>query len=227
MRVLVVEDEAALADVIARGLRQDGLAVDLAADGQGALDMAGVVAYDVVVLDRNLPGISGDDVCRRLIAESQPPRIIMLTADGNVSARIEGLTIGADDYLPKPFQMAELIARIRALGRRPTALTPPRMVVGDLDVEPARRRVSRAGRELLLTRKEFGVLEVLAAAPGIVVSAEELLDRVWDEAADPFTNAVRITMMTLRRKLGEPGMIETVVGVGYRLSAPAPMTQPE
>lgn len=227
MRVLVVEDEAALADVIARGLRQDGLAVDLAADGEAALDRTDVVAYDVVVLDRNLPGISGDDVCRKLIAESLPPRILMLTAAGHVSARIEGLTIGADDYLPKPFQMAELIARIRALGRRPTTLTPTRMVIGDLDIEPARRRVTRSGRELALTRKEFGVLEVLAAAGGTVVSAEELLDRVWDEAADPFTNAVRITMMTLRRKLGEPGMIETVVGVGYRLAAPDPASRPE
>ena len=227
MRVLVVEDEAALADVIARGLRQDGLAVDLAADGEAALDRTGANAYDVVVLDRNLPGISGDDVCRQLIAESQPPRILMLTAAGHVSARVEGLAIGADDYLPKPFQMAELIARIRALGRRPTTLTPPRMVIGDLDIEPARRRVTRAGRELSLTRKEFGVLEVLAAAAGNVVSAEELLDRVWDEAADPFTNAVRITMMTLRRKLGEPGMIETVVGVGYRLAAPTPTPEPK
>ena len=217
MRVLVVEDEEALADVIARGLRQSGLAVDVALDGEEAIEKVDVSPYDVVVLDRLLPGIHGDDVCRQLVARREPPRILMLTAAGNVDARVEGLSIGADDYLPKPFVMSELVARVRALGRRPSARTPPRLTVGDLAIDPSQRTVSRNGRDVSLTRKEFGVLEVLASAPGRVVSAEELLDRVWDEAADPFTNAVRITMMTLRRKIGEPAMIETVVGVGYRL----------
>jgi DNA-binding response OmpR family regulator len=218
VRVLVVEDEAALADVVARGLRQAGLAVDVAADGEEGLAKAEVTPYDVVVLDRGLPGIHGDDVCRALLRATPTPRVIMLTAAGNVDARVEGLTIGADDYLPKPFVMAELVARVRALGRRPDAATPPVLMVGDLVVDTSRRTATRAGRPLTLTRKEFGVLEVLAGKPGTVVSAEELLERVWDEEADPFTNAVRITIMTLRRKLGEPPMVETIVGVGYRLA---------
>lgn len=221
MRILVVEDDADLADVLARGLRQASLAVDLAYDGEEALEKAEITPYEVVVLDRGLPGIHGDEVCRTLIALPNPPRIIMLTAAGNVDARIEGLSIGADDYLPKPFNMAELIARVRALGRRPNAATPPTLTVGDIVVEPARHTATRGGRELALTRKEFGVLEVLVAAAGNVVSAEELLEKVWDEEADPFTNAVRITVMTLRRKLGDPQVIETVIGVGYRLD-PAP-----
>jgi DNA-binding response OmpR family regulator len=217
MRILVVEDEVALADVVARGLRQAGLAVDVANDGEVALAKAEVTPYEVVVLDRQLPGMHGDDVCRQLLARTPMPRIIMLTAAGNVDARIEGLAIGADDYLPKPFVMAELVARVRALGRRPAVAMPPILVAGNLVVDPARREASRGGRPLPLTRKEFGVLEVLAATPGRVVSAEDLLERVWDEEADPFTNAVRITLMTLRRKLGDPPLIETVVGVGYRL----------
>jgi DNA-binding response OmpR family regulator len=217
MRVLVTEDEVALADVVGRGLRQAGFAVDLAYDGEEALEKAEATSYDVVVLDRQLPGIHGDVVCRRLIELPSPPRIIMLTAAGNVDARIEGLAIGADDYLPKPFVMAELIARVRALGRRPSAVTPPQLIFGDLVVDASRHIATRAGKDLPLTRKEFGVLQVLASAEGKVVSAEELLDRVWDEEADPFTNAVRITMMTLRRKLGDPPLIETVIGVGYRL----------
>jgi len=217
MRVLVVEDEVELADVVARGLRQAGLAVDIACDGEEALQKAVATPYEVVVLDRGLPGIHGDDVCRELLASIPVPRILMLTAAGNVDARVEGLAIGADDYLPKPFDMAELVARIRALGRRPAAATPPILVAGGLVVDPARREATREGRVLPLTRKEFGVLEVLVAAAGRVVSAEELLERVWDEEADPFTNAVRITVMTLRRKLGEPLLIETVIGVGYRL----------
>lgn len=217
MRVLVVEDEVELADVLARGLRQAGLAVDIATDGEEALDKAVATPYEVVVLDRGLPGISGDAVCGALLAGSPAPRILMLTAAGNVDARVEGLAIGADDYLPKPFVMAEVVARIRALGRRSGAVTPPVLVTGDLVVDPARHEARRAGRLVPLTRKEFGVLEVIVAAAGHVVSAEELLERVWDEEADPFTNAVRITMMTLRRKLGEPPLIETVIGVGYRL----------
>jgi DNA-binding response OmpR family regulator len=217
MRVLVTEDEVALADVVGRGLRQAGFAVDLAYDGEEALEKAETTSYEVVVLDRQIPGIHGDVVCRRLIELPSPPRIIMLTAAGNVDARIEGLAIGADDYLPKPFVMAELIARVRALGRRPSAVTPPQLIVGDLVVDASRHVATRAGKDLPLTRKEFGVLEVLTSAEGKVVSAEELLERVWDEEADPFTNAVRITMMTLRRKLGDPPLIETVIGVGYRL----------
>jgi len=217
MRVLVTEDEVALADVVGRGLRQAGFAVDLAYDGEEALEKAEATSYEVVVLDRQLPGLHGDVVCRRLIELPSPPRIIMLTAAGNVDARIEGLAIGADDYLPKPFVMAELIARVRALGRRPSSVTPPQLTFGDLVVDASRHVATRAGKDLPLTRKEFGVLEVLASAEGKVVSAEELLERVWDEEADPFTNAVRITMMTLRRKLGDPPLIDTVIGVGYRL----------
>src|SRR5215203_1922637 len=174
MRVLIVEDDADLADVVARGLRQAGLAVDVAFDGEEALEKATVTPYEVVVLDRGLPGISGDEVCRQLIANTPPPRIIMLTAAGNVDARVEGLAIGADDYLPKPFAMAELIARVRALGRRPAAATPPILTIGDLMFDPSRRTATRAGRSLSLTRKEFGLLEVLASKPGTVVSAEEL-----------------------------------------------------
>lgn len=217
MRVLVVEDEPELADVVARGLRQAGLAVDLAYDGEAALEKAVATPYEVVVLDRGLPGIPGDEVCRELLAASPAPRILMLTAAGNVDARIEGLAIGADDYLPKPFVMAELVARIRALGRRSAVVTPPILVAGALTVDPARREAYRGERLLPLTRKEFGVLEVIVAAAGRVVSAEELLERVWDEEADPFTNAIRITVMTLRRKLGDPPLIETVIGIGYRL----------
>lgn len=221
MRVLVVEDEASLADVVARGLRQAGLAVDLAYDGEAALEKAVATPYEVVVLDRGLPGIPGDEVCRELLTANPAPRILMLTAAGNVDARIAGLAIGADDYLPKPFVMAELVARIRALGRRSAAVTPPILVAGDLAVDAARREAHRGDRLLPLTRKEFGVLEVIVAAAGRVVSAEELLERVWDEEADPFTNAIRITVMTLRRKLGDPPLIETVIGVGYRLSSDA------
>ncbi len=216
MRVLVVEDDRDLADVIARGLRQAGLAVDVAFDGEAALEKAIATAYEVVVLDRQLPGLSGDAVCRALLATTPTPRVLMATASGEVAARIDGLALGADDYLPKPFVMAELVARVRALGRRPDAATPPVLAFQDLVVDPARRTATRSGAPISLTRKEFGVLEAIVAAGGRVVSAEELLERVWDDAADPFTNAVRITLMTLRRKLGDPPLIETVVGVGYR-----------
>ena len=218
MRVLIIEDDEALADVLARGLRQDGLAVDLAFDGEEGIEKAEVTPYDEVVLDRGLPGISGDEVCTALVAMETTPRIIMLTAAGNVDSRIEGLSLGADDYLPKPFVMAELIARIRALARRPNAATPPQLVSGDLVIDTTRHAATRGDRPLSLTRKEFGVLETIVAAQGRVVSSEDLLERVWDEAADPFTNAVRITVMTLRRKLGEPPLIETVIGVGYKLA---------
>ena len=218
MRVLVVEDDDALADVIARGLRQEALAVDLAVDGHEAVEKTAVTAYDVVVLDRDLPRIHGDDVCRHLVEADGTERILMLTASGQLEDRVEGLRLGADDYLAKPFAMKELVARIRALGRRAAPAVPPVLQHGDLELDPARHRAERGGQNLKLTRKEFGVLEVLMRANGQVVSSEELLERVWDEHTDPFTNAIRITIMTLRRKLGEPPLIETVVGVGYRLT---------
>lgn len=218
VRVLVVEDDEALADVIARGLRQEALAVDVAFDGGQAVTKTELNGYDVVVLDRDLPVVHGDEVCRRLTEQGRGERILMLTASGTLDERVTGLALGADDYLAKPFAMRELVARVRALGRRVPALVPPVLRHTDLEVDTARRKVVRGGRELSLTRKEFGVLEVLMAADGQVVSAEELLEKVWDENTDPFTNAIRITVMTLRRKLGDPPMIETVVGVGYKLT---------
>jgi DNA-binding response OmpR family regulator len=227
VRVLVVEDEEALADAIARGLRREGMAVDVAGDGGIALEKAATNGYDVVVLDRDLPVVHGDDVCRKLI-ESSPapgaaelPRILMLTASGDLDDRVEGLMLGADDYLGKPFAFAELVARIRALARRGSLAVKPVLEVGDVVVDPARHFVTRAGRPLPVTRKELAVLEVLIRAGGAVVSAEQLLERVWDEHADPFTTTVRVTVMTLRKKLGEPGIIDTVVGSGYRVPAAA------
>lgn len=217
MRVLVVEDDEALADVIARGLRQEALAVDLATDGAEALHKTAMTTYDVVVLDRDLPGVHGDEVCHQLAGGDTGERILMLTASGTLDDRVAGLELGADDYLPKPFDMKELVARIRALGRRSSAAVPPVLEWDDISVDSGRRSATRDGRDLNLTRKEFGVLEVLMTADGRVVSSEELLERVWDEHTDPFTNAIRITIMTLRRKLGEPTVIETAVGVGYQL----------
>ena len=217
MRVLVVEDEVLLADAVARGLRREGLAVDVAHDGRDALGKAAVTRYDVVVLDRDLPEVSGDEVCRRLVASGALTRVLMLTASGSLDARVEGLALGADDYLPKPFAFVELVARVRALGRRATPPAPPVLRAGDLELDPARRSAVRAGRELELTRKELGILEVLLAAGGAVVSSEQLLDRVWDEHTDPFTSTVRVTVGTLRKKLGDPPLIETVVGAGYRV----------
>ena len=217
MRVLVVEDDQALADGVARGLRRKGLAVDVVGDGDEALLKTSVNSYDVVVLDRDLPGTHGDDVARALVAREDSPRIIMLTAAGSLDARVEGLSIGADDYLSKPFAMAELEARVRALARRPGLAVQPVLTHADLQLDSGAFRALRGGRELHLTRKEFGVLEALMSSHPRVVSAEELVERVWDEHADPFTNAPRITMVTLRRKLGDPPLIETVTGVGYRL----------
>jgi DNA-binding response OmpR family regulator len=217
VRVLVVEDEAVLAAAIARGLRREAMAVDVSHDGGDALAKLGVNRYDVVVLDRDLPGVHGDDVCQAVAAEASPTRILMLTAAGTVDDRIDGLTLGADDYLGKPFAFGELVARIRALARRSRDPLPPVLERHDVRLDPARREATRAGHFLHLTRKEFGVLEALLAADGAVVSAEDLLERVWDEHADPFTNTVRVTIMNLRRKLGRPPLIETVVGVGYRL----------
>ncbi len=217
MRVLVVEDEQVLADAIARGLRREGMAVDVSHDGGAALERVAVNRYDVMVLDRDLPVVHGDDVCRRLAGDELSPCIIMLTASGGLEDRVDGLTLGADDYLAKPFAFAELVARVRALGRRSRPSLPPVLSRKGVSVDPARRVASRDGRFLRLTNKELAVLEVLLGAGGAVVSAEELLERAWDEHADPFTNAVRVTVMTLRKKLGHPPVIETVPGAGYRL----------
>ena len=214
MRLLVVEDHATLADRIAQGLRQAGMAVDAVYDGAAALSVAAQTTYDVVVLDRDLPVIHGDRVCQTLAGSG--PRVLMLTAAGEVDDRVDGLELGADDYLPKPFDFAELVARVRALARRaPSA--PPVLRRGDLTVDRARHRASRGSRALLLTRKEFGVLETLLAADGALVSAEELLEQVWDTNIDPFSNVVSVTLTRLRHKLGDPPIIETVVGKGYRM----------
>src|SRR6476469_9677258 len=217
MRVLVVEDEVQLAEAVARGLRREGMAVDIAHDGDDGYSKAALTRYDVVVLDRDLPGISGDEICRRLSDDESLTRVIMLTASGTVEDKVSGLALGADDYLPKPFAFAELVARVRALGRRTTPAAPPVLTAADIELDPAKRTVTRNGELIELTRKEFGVLETLLTAQGAVVSSEELLDRVWDENADPFTTTVQVTMMTLRRKLGEPAIIDTVVGSGYRI----------
>lgn len=213
----MVEDEQPLADAIARGLRREGMAVDVAYDGEGGQEKASITRYDVIVLDRDLPVMSGDELCREVVASGELTRVLMLTASGTVQDRVDGLSLGADDYLAKPFAFPELTARVRALGRRATPAAPPLLTALGLSLDPARRVVRRGGDEVDLTRKEFGVLEVLLAAGGAVVSSEELLERVWDEHADPFTTTVRVTMMTLRKKLGEPGVIDTVVGSGYRV----------
>jgi DNA-binding response OmpR family regulator len=216
VRVLVVEDHVTLANRISEGLRDAGFAVDVVYDGAAALETATSTGYDVVVLDRDLPGVHGDRVCRRLVRAGSASRILMLTAATDVEDRVDGLELGADDYLGKPFAFPELIARIRALGRRGPG-SPAIVQRGDLVVDRARHRASRAGIPLTLTRKEFGVLECLAEANGAVVSAEELLEHVWDAHADPFSNTVAVTVGRLRRKLGDPPLIETIVGVGYRL----------
>jgi len=212
----VVEDQAELADDIADGLRDQGIGADVAYDGAVGIEKALMTAYDVVILDRDLPRVHGDAVCATLATTPSQARILLLTASGTVSDRVDGLNLGADDYLTKPFAFAELVARVRALARRAPA-APPVTVRGDLVFDRARRRASRAGRPLSLTRKELAVLEELLVADGAVVSAEELLERVWDENADPFTRTVTVTLARLRRKLGEPELIETVVGSGYRL----------
>lgn len=214
MRVLVVEDHVTLATRIGEGLRDAGMAVDVVHDGAAALAGAAETAYDVIVLDRDLPVVHGDQVCRSLAGVGA--RILLLTAATSIDDRVDGLELGADDYLGKPFAFPELVARVRALSRRsPSA--PPLVRRGDLTVDRARHRASRAGRPLSLTRKEFGVLELLAAADGGVVSAEDMIEHVWDSNADPFSNVVSVTLTRLRRKLGPPPVIETVVGRGYRL----------
>jgi DNA-binding response OmpR family regulator len=194
------------------------MAVDLAPDGSDALVKARIVRYDVVVLDRDLPGVHGDEVCRAVRVERPETGILMLTAAGTLQDVIEGLGLGADDYLAKPFRFAELVARIHALARRASPSRPPVLRHGDIELDPARRMLTRDGQSVELARKEFAVLEVLMGADGATVSAEELLERVWDEHTDPFTNVVRMTIMTLRRKLGEPIAVETVIGVGYRMA---------
>jgi DNA-binding response OmpR family regulator len=193
------------------------MAVDVSYDGSEGHELALVTRYDVVVLDRDLPGVHGDEICADLVASGALTRVLMLTASGSVAERVEGLQLGADDYLPKPFDFDELVARVQALGRRATPPAPPVLTVADLVLDPARRTVTRAGQPLDLTRKEFGLLEELLKARGAVVSSEELLERVWDANADPFTTTVRVTMMTLRKKIGDPALIETVVGAGYRV----------
>jgi DNA-binding response OmpR family regulator len=218
MRILIAEDERRLAGAIARGLRREGMAVDVAHDGASALVKARVVPYDVVVLDRDLPELHGDEVCRHLSGgDERETKVLMLTAADSLDDVVDGLSLGADDYLPKPFEWKELVARIRALARRAGRALPTVLRCGDVELDPARRTVTRAGQQIDLTPKEFGVLEALMSADGAAVSAEELLQRVWDEHADPFTDTVRMTVMTLRRKLGEPAVLETVMGAGYRI----------
>jgi len=220
MRVLVVEDFQVLAAAIGTGLRREGMAVDVVLDGDDALEHLAVTRYDVVVLDRDLPGTHGDEVCRRLVAGRSGSRVLMLTAASTVRDRVDGLGLGADDYLPKPFDFAELVARVRALARRSAPALPPTLEGGDITLDPNRRVAFRAGRRLDLSPKEFAVLECLLAAAGRVVSAEELLERVWDEAAGPFTTAVKTTIRRLRGKLGDPPVIDTIREGGYRIGEP-------
>jgi DNA-binding response OmpR family regulator len=217
MRVLIVEDHEELAETVALGLRREGMAVDTTLDGATALRKAMVVNYEVIVLDRDLPGVHGDEVCRALIARGSQARVLMLTAAGTIGDRVHGLSIGADDYLSKPFAFAELVARVRALARRAQPLVPPILAKADLTLDPARRIATRASGRLDLSPKELAVLEILLAADGAVVSPEELLARAWDEVADPFSNVVKVTISRLRRKLGDPPLIETIQIAGYRI----------
>jgi DNA-binding response OmpR family regulator len=217
MRVLLVEDHVELADTVATGLRREGIAVDVALDGHEALARLALTDYDVLVLDRDIPGVHGDQICRSLVADGRDGRILMLTAAGSIEDRVDGLGLGADDYLPKPFAFAELVARVRALARRSGTQLPPVLVHESLRVDPANRLATRDGRRLSLSPKELSVLEHLLGASGRIVSAEELLEHVWDENADPFTTTVKVTIRRLRAKLGEPPLIETVPRAGYRI----------
>ncbi|HWF74372.1 MAG TPA: response regulator transcription factor [Solirubrobacteraceae bacterium] len=217
MKVLIAEDHKRLARALADGLRREGMAVDIVLDGEDALAHARLNRYDVVVLDRDLPGLHGDEVCRALVADGTESRVLMLTAASTIKDRVQGLGLGADDYLPKPFDFAELVARIRALGRRSGAAPPATLVHGDLSLDPSRRVAVRGERPLALTPKEFAVLEYLLAADGRVVAAEELLARVWDEEANPFTSTIKTTVSRLRAKLGEPPVIDTLRESGYRI----------
>ncbi|WP_028063719.1 response regulator transcription factor [Solirubrobacter soli] len=217
MRILVAEDEPRIAAAVARGLRREGMAVDIAPDGAAALYKARINPYDVIVLDRDLPEVHGDDVCRTLTAEQPRTKVLMLTAARSTDELVAGLSLGADDYLTKPFRFAELVARLRALGRRTGDARPPVLEAGDVVLDPAKRTATRAGLDLDLTLKEFAVLQALLEAQGAVVTPEELLERAWDEQLDPLSNTVRMTVMTLRRKLGDPPIIQTVRGSGYRV----------
>ena len=218
MRVLVIEDDVELAETVAIGLRRARMAVDVAFDGPSGFARAGENDYDVIVLDRDLPGMHGDEICGRLVAGGCRGRVLMLTAAATTEDLVDGLGLGADDYLPKPFDFPVLVARVGALARRAQPAVPPVLRCGDLELDTAQRRVFRGGRPLELAPKEFGVLELLLAARGRTVAAEELLERAWDEAADPFTSAVKITVSRLRAKLGDPPLIETVARSGYRIS---------
>jgi DNA-binding response OmpR family regulator len=217
MRVLVAEDFEILARSIETGLRREGMAVDVVLDGADALTRLAITRYDVIVLDRDLPGVHGDEICRRIVADGAESRILMLTAASTLKDRVDGLDLGADDYLGKPFDFPELVARVRALGRRSTPASPPTLEFGDLTLDRARRIAFRAGRRLELSPKEFAVLECLLASSGRVISSEELLERVWDEATDPFTTTVKTTVRRLRQKLGDPSVIQTVREAGYRI----------
>jgi DNA-binding response OmpR family regulator len=217
VRVLVAEDERLMADTIAEGLRRRSMAVDVCYDGDAALERVTVNRYDVVILDRDLPKVHGDEVCRRIVAAGVETRVLMLTAAAGIRDRVDGLDLGADDYLTKPFAFAELAARVGALGRRARPALPPVLERAGIRLDRARHSAWRDGLLLSLSPKEFAVLDVLMRADGIVVSAEELLEKAWDENADPFTNAVRVAVMTLRRKLGDPPVIQTVPGAGYRI----------
>jgi DNA-binding response OmpR family regulator len=217
LRVLVIEDDAELAEAVATGLRRAQIAVDVAGDGESGLEKALVTSYDVIVLDRDLPRLHGDEVCKRLVAKGSRSRVLMLTAAATIDDRVDGLGLGADDYLPKPFVFAELLARVQALFRRAQPAIPPILAHSDLELDTSKRHARRGGKELELGPKEFGVLELLLAAQGRVVSTEELLFRVWDEEADLFTTAVKVTISRLRGKLGEPAVIETIPQAGYRI----------
>ena len=217
VRVLIVEDEPYMAEAIRDGLRLEAIAADIAADGDAALQLLSINRYDIAVLDRDIPRLSGDEVAKRIVASGSGMPILLLTAADRLDDKASGFELGADDYLTKPFELRELVLRLRALNRRRAHNRPPVQEIGGLRLDPFRREVYRDGRYVPLTRKQFAVLEVLVAAEGGVVSAEELLERAWDENADPFTNAVRITVSALRKRLGEPWVIATVAGVGYRI----------
>lgn len=217
MRLLIVEDEEYIAEAVATGLRREAIAVDVVGDGLSAVEKIDVNDYDVVVLDRDLPGLHGDEVCRHVVASGSATRVLMLTASSDLRDRVEGLDLGADDYLAKPFAFAELVARVRALGRRARPASPPVLERSGIRLDPARREALRDGDTITLTTKEFGVLEELLRADGAIVSAETLLEKMWDENIDPFTGVVRFVIKQIRRKLGDPSAIETVIGAGYRV----------
>jgi len=222
MRVLIVEDEVFLAEALQAGLRHESIAADVAGNGDDALELIAVNDYDVVVLDRDIPGTHGDEVCAVIVRDHPATRVLMLTAASALREKVEGFVLGADDYLTKPFDLEELIVRLHALARRPDAALPPVLEVGGLRLDPFRQEAYRDGRYLKLTRKQFAVLRLLMQADGGVVSAETMLEKVWDGDADPFTSAPKVTMSTLRKALGSPDIIETVSGVGYRLMGPRP-----